>query len=211
MRVSRRILLLGGGLTLVGAAGGARAAEKLAHTLNQTIGPFYPVDRPLDQNFDMTVVRGRRGRAKGQVINVVGRVLDPDGRPVPGARLDVWQANAAGRYAHPGDENPAPLDPDFQGSARIVADQNGRYRFRTIRPGEYPGRVPHIHADVSGRAQRVITQMYFPDVAGNDADSVLSRTPAGPFRERLVARAIDPLAADPGVPTFQWDVVLATG
>ena len=139
MLISRRRMLAAGGAGLTGlvAAAPLRAAEQLAFTVNQTIGPFYPVERPLDQDADLTIVRGRRGAAKGQVIEVSGRVLDPDGRPIPGARIDLWQANAAGRYAHPGDKNPAPLDPEFQGSARLVADGEGRYRFRTILPGAY--------------------------------------------------------------------------
>jgi protocatechuate 3,4-dioxygenase beta subunit len=180
---------------------------KLAPTVNQTIGPFYPVERMLDQDADLTIIRGRQGRAKGQVIEVVGRVLDPSGRPLPNARLDIWQANAAGRYAHPGDDSPAPLDPNFQGSAIFCADAGGRFRFRTIKPGPYPGRVAHIHLDVTYRTQRVITQMYFPDEPGNQQDSLLSRIPAGPLRDRLIAIATtQPRGA--GALIFRWDVVL---
>jgi protocatechuate 3,4-dioxygenase, beta subunit len=193
-----------GGLSAFAVPG---EAAKLPYTVNQTIGPFYPVSRPLDQDADLTIVRGRRGRPKGQVIEVVGRVLDLDGRPVPGAKLDLWQANAAGRYSHPADQNPAPLDPDFQGSARFQADKEGRYRFRTIRPGRYPGRVAHIHLDITGREQRVITQMYFADEQGNEEDSVLSRIPAGRLRQALIAQPITGSA----VQTFGWDIVLGAG
>lgn len=208
MLISRRRMLAAGGAGLTGlvAAAPLRAAEQLAFTVNQTIGPFYPVERPLDQDADLTIVRGRRGAAKGQVIEVSGRVLDPDGRPIPGARIDLWQANAAGRYAHPGDKNPAPLDPDFQGSARLVADGEGRYRFRTIRPGAYEDRTPHIHFDVIGRSQRAVTQMYFPNEPLNLSDVLFSRVPEGPYRDRLVARALPGAAA-----AFEWDIVLATG
>jgi protocatechuate 3,4-dioxygenase beta subunit len=182
---------------------------ELAPTVNQTIGPFYPVARALDQDADLTIVRGRRGRAKGQIIEVVGRVLDPSGRPVPNARMDLWQANAAGRYAHPGDDNPAPLDPDFQGSAIFAADADGRFRFRTIKPGPYPGRVPHLHLDVIGRTQRVITQMYFPNEPGNQQDGVLSSIPDGRLRDRLIARTSNRRGG--GALMFEWDVVLETG
>lgn len=200
MEIRRRHFIVGGAATALAIP----AAAKLPITLNQTIGPFYPVARPLDQDADLTIVRGRQGQPRGQVIEVVGRVLDPDGRPLGGAAIDLWQANADGRYAHPGDTNPAPLDPDFQGSARFTADAEGRYRFRTIRPGLYPGRVAHIHLDVTGGTQRSITQMYFPDDPGNDKDVLLARVPAGPMRQAMIARAV----AGTSVPTLQWDIVL---
>lgn len=212
MLLTRRSLVVCGASALAGLASaravGARG--KLVPTVAQTIGPFYPVVRPLDQDADLTIVRGRRGRAKGDVIEVFGRVLNLEGRPVPHAKIDLWQANAAGRYAHRADDNPAPLDPDFQGSASFTADADGLFRFRTIKPGIYPGRVRHIHLDVTGREQRVITQMYFPGEP-NEADTLLSRIPAGPLRERLIARASNPIGQAGAVPTFEWDVVLETG
>lgn len=213
MLLTRRSLVVCGASALAGVASGRAlgASGKLVPTVAQTIGPFYPVARPLDQDADLTIVRGRRGRAKGKVIEVFGRVLDPDGRPVPHAKLDLWQANAAGRYAHRADDNPAPLDPDFQGSATFNADSDGRFRFRTIEPGVYPGRVRHLHLDVTGREQRVITQMYFPGEPGNAADSLLSRIPAGPLRERLIARAASPVDKSGVAATFQWEVVLEAG
>lgn len=213
MLVSRRSLIRSSALTLLGGASPEllALATKLVPTLGQTSGPFYPVRRPLDQDGDLTIVRGRRGRARGQIINVVGRVLNPDGRPVPFASIDLWQANAAGRYAHPADSNPAPLDPEFQGSARLKADGNGFYRFRTIKPGRYPGRVPHIHLAVSERSRRVTTQMYFPGEPGNRQDGVLSQIPRGPLRDRLIARAVRPLEDDRGATAFQWDIVLHGG
>jgi protocatechuate 3,4-dioxygenase beta subunit len=203
MELPRRHFILGG----AAAALTIPVAARLPITLNQTIGPFYPVERMLDQDADLTIVRGRRGRPRGQVIEVMGRVLDPDGRPLGGAMLDLWQANADGRYAHPGDTNPAPLDPDFQGSTRLTADAEGRYRFRTVRPGLYPGRVAHIHLDVTGGTQRIITQMYFPDDPGNDKDVLLARIPAGPMRQAMVARMV----AGTSVPTLEWDIVLGAG
>lgn len=213
MALSRRSVVAGGACTLAVLAASRTFADqgKLAPTAHQTAGPFYPVARPLDQDADLTLVRGRRGRARGEIINVFGRVLGRDGRPIPNARLDLWQANAAGRYAHPADPNPAPLDLDFQGAALFSADAEGRFRFRTVKPGRYPGRVPHLHFDVRARSQRVITQMYFPDEPGNRDDGLLRRIPAGPLRDRLIARPGSPIRDDASARAFEWDVVLATG
>ncbi len=213
MPLSRRSVLTGGACTLAALVAGRTLATqgKLAPTSPQTRGPFYPVARRLDQDADLTLVRGHRGRARGEIINVLGRVLDGERRPIPHAKLDLWQANAAGRYAHPGDNSSAPLDPDFQGAALFSADAEGRFRFRTVKPGRYPGRVPHLHFAVSSGRQRVITQMYFPDEAGNQDDDVLKRIPAGPLRDRLIARFSSPIGDDALITALQWDVVLAPG
>ena len=133
-------------------------------TPEQIMGPFYPVIRPLDRDSDLTRIVGKRGHAQGQVIHLTGRVLNSRGEPVRGARLEIWQANAKGRYDHPGDVNPAPLDPNFQGFGVQVTDAQGRYRFKTIKPAAYPInpanpsniRPPHIHFDVTGRKVRTL-------------------------------------------------------
>ena len=206
MIMSRRAIL-GSGIILAGASLADRlaAAQALVQTSTQTIGPFFPVQRPLDQDADLTRIAASSAPAKGQVIEVAGRVLGPDGRPVPDARLDIWQANAAGRYAHPGDDNPAPLDPGFQGSAVITTDAEGRYRFRTVKPGPYPGRTQHIHFDVTGNSQRLITQMYFPGEAGNEKDVLLARIPE-PYRGAMIAT----LGGSATTPVCSWDIVLLT-
>lgn len=206
MLMSRRAII-GSGVVLAGASLADRlaAADAIIQTSTQTIGPFYPVERPLDQDADLTRIASSSTPAKGQAIEVMGRVLGPDGRPVPNAKLDIWQANAAGRYAHPGDTNPAPLDPGFQGSAMITTDAEGRYRFRTVKPGLYPGRTQHIHFDVTGRSQRLITQMYFPGEAGNAKDVLLSRVPER-YRGAMIAKE----ATGTAVPTYGWDIVLLT-
>lgn len=203
MLIARRQLIVSGAAATLTVP----AAAKLPPVVAQTIGPFYPVSRPLDQDADLTIIRGRQGRPRGTVIEVIGRVTDLDGKPLPGAAFDIWQANSDGRYAHPGDVNAAPLDPDFQGSARFKADANGTYRFRTVRPGRYPGRVAHIHADIIGGEQRVVTQMYFADEPGNEEDVLLKRVPTGGLREALIAK---PLTGTP-VPTFRWDIALGVG
>ena len=118
------------------------------------------------------------------------------GAPVAGARVEIWQANAHGRYSHPYDSNPAPLDPNFEGYAVQMTDSEGRYRFKTIKPGAYPvtedwSRPPHIHFDVSGRVGRMVSQMYFENEPLNEVDPLLLES-GGP--EQLIA-SYQPLAA----------------
>jgi protocatechuate 3,4-dioxygenase beta subunit len=115
----------------------AFAQATLQRTPDQILGPFYPL-KSLDQNSDLTRVPGRPGRAGGLVLDVMGRVLNLKGEPVRNAQLEIWQANAHGRYTHPSDHNPAPLDSNFEGSTSLTADHDGRYRFKTIKPAAYP-------------------------------------------------------------------------
>lgn len=141
----------------------------LARTPPGDLGPFYPVNPPQGTDADLTRSRTAGPRALGPIIEISGRVLFRDGTPQAQARLEVWQANAAGRYAHPGDtRTSAPLDPNFHGYADLTADADGRFRFLTVRPGSYAvdglfQRSPHIHFDIRGRDRRLVTQMYFSD------------------------------------------------
>jgi protocatechuate 3,4-dioxygenase beta subunit len=207
----RNAILSGAAATLAGFASSGRSAVP---TSAQELGPFYPVHHLADVDADLTRVRGRPGVAKGVPINVVGRVVDVKGNAVPNARLELWQANAAGRYFHPGDAaNPAPLDPDFQGFAALRTDRDGRFKFRSIKPGAYPigggrTRTPHIHVDVTGQSERLTTQMYFPGEELNAKDIVFAY--ADP-KESVVSRAIDPLSGDPGALAYAWEIVLAVG
>ena len=141
----------------------------LPHTLSEISGPVYGHARigPLDA--DLT--QHHQGEPLGERIIVTGRVLDENGRPLPGALVELWQANSAGRYIHVRDQHPAPLDPNFTGAGRTITDANGGYRFVTIKPGAYPWRnhhnawrPPHIHFSVFGPSfiSRLVTQMYFP-------------------------------------------------
>jgi protocatechuate 3,4-dioxygenase, beta subunit len=169
------------------------AAETLRRTPGQILGPFYPLSE-LPQVSDLTRVPGRAGRANGQVLNVMGRVLNLAGEPVRNAKVEIWQANAHGRYTHPSDTNPAPLDPNFEGSAVLVTDAEGRYRFKTIKPAPYPAgpnfmRPAHIHFQVSGRQDRLVTQMYFENDPYNDRDPFLNS--AG-RKELLITKLLDP-------------------
>ncbi|HMG60233.1 MAG TPA: intradiol ring-cleavage dioxygenase, partial [Burkholderiales bacterium] len=136
--ISRRRVLgmavAAGGLAMSGGAGTV-LAQASGRTPDQILGPFYPVVKPLHQGADLTTIPGRPGRASGKVIHLSGRVVNPQGQPVQGARLEIWQANTHGRYTHPGDHNPAPLDPNFEGFAVVTTDAEGRYRIKTIKPG----------------------------------------------------------------------------
>ena len=220
--VSRRQLLTRvAALTGAAYAGGTMNAlaqtipGKIPATPFQTIGPFYPVELPADQDADMTILGNNKERALGTVIYVSGRVLDVQGVPVANATLDIWQANAAGRYAHPADANKAPLDANFQGFARIRTAADGTYKFKSIKPGAYPTgdgdwiRPPHIHFDVKGNKSRAITQMYFEGEALNAKDRILKYIGN---KDSVVAK-LDAAngAAEKGALNVRWDVVLVSG
>lgn len=183
-------------------------------TPDQILGPFYPVQKPADGGTDLTRLRGRAGQAQGQVIYVTGRVLNLHGDPCPGVNLEIWQANGAGRYTHPHDRNPTPLDPNFDGYANVVTDSQGRYRYRTVKPGAYPvmadyWRPPHIHYDITGKVNRLITQMYFPDEPLNKKDPLLQQSWA---KDSLIARVLPPTAEEEAdAKLVVWDIVLIQG
>jgi protocatechuate 3,4-dioxygenase beta subunit len=191
----------------------AAQAAGLPRTPGQILGPFYPL-KELPRTADLTSVPGRTGRAAGQVLNVMGRVLNVAGEPVRDATVEVWQANAYGRYTHPSDTNPAPLDPNFDGSAVIVTDSQGRYRFKTIKPAAYPAgpnltRPAHIHFQLSGRQDRLVTQMYFENDPFNDKDPFLNS--AG-RKQLLITKLLDPSPEfEPGSKTVMFDIVLYNG
>lgn len=175
-RVARRQLLAA---SLAGAALAAlpwrAVAQERAATPRQTAGPFYPIEIPSDSDNDLVAVKGKDGIAKGEILLLAGTVTDTSGRPLPGARVEIWQCNAFGRYLHPGDANPAPLDPNFQGYGQFATNAEGGYNFRTIRPVEYPGRTPHIHFRVSGSGiGPFVTQMYVAGEPGNARDFLLN-------------------------------------
>ena len=217
--LSRRQMI---GLTL-SAAGvavfgrfGTAFAEALKLTPGEILGPFYPVIKRVDQGADLTVMPGKSGRAAGELIHVMGRVLNTDGQPVRGARVELWQANAHGRYTHPSDKNPAPLDPNFEGFAVQTTDAEGRYRFKTIKPGAYPTnmagwvRPPHLHFEVTGKVNRLVTQMYFPGEPLNDKDLLLQNLRNN--REGAIAKVLPPTAdVEPESRLVVWDIVLDKG
>lgn len=203
-----------GGLAMSGGVGSV-FAQALKRTPGEILGPFYPVLRSVDRATDLTTVKGKSGHAAGQVIYAMGQVLTVDGQPVKGARVELWQANAHGRYTHPSDTNPAPLDPNFEGFAIQDTDAEGRYRFKTIKPGAYPAnsnwiRPPHLHFDVTGKVNRVITQMYFPGEPLNEKDLLLQSIRAN--KDGLIATVLPPTQdLEPDSLLVVWNIVLDKG
>jgi len=191
----------------------AAAQTGLQRTPGQILGPFYPL-KPLPATPDLTRVPGRSGRAQGQVLNVMGKVLNLSAEPVGNATVEIWQANTYGRYAHPSDTNPAPLDPNFEGSAILRTDSDGRYWFKTIKPAAYPGgpnmmRPAHIHFQVTGREDKLVTQMYFAGDPYNTTDPFLNS--AG-RKELLITKLLDPTSEfEPDSKIVRFDIVLYKG
>ena len=187
----------------------------LPQRLTELTGPLFGADRVQPGDDDMTQCDG--GEAVGQRIIVHGRVLDSDGRAVPDALLEMWQANAGGRYRHLLDQWPSPLDPHFNGLGRCVTDSEGRYRFTTIRPGAYPWRnhanawrPAHIHFSLFGRAftQRLVTQMYFPGDPLFTLDPIFNSVPDPKARERMVSSYDHEATVEEWALGYRWDIVL---
>jgi protocatechuate 3,4-dioxygenase beta subunit len=190
-------------------------AASLLATPAQAKGPFYPVELPLDQDNNLVQVAGRSGVAQGVIVDVFGRVLDDDGAPLSGVKLEIWQVNAFGRYHHPHDEQDKPWDPNFQGFGRTITDANGAYRFRTVRPVAYPGRAPHIHFALGdSRFATFYTQMYLAGAPENERDFLLARVRDAKARASLIvdlepaARPARDAAADAAALTGRFDIVL---
>jgi protocatechuate 3,4-dioxygenase beta subunit len=169
------------------------APVRLEHTLSEITGPCFSREDLTPGESDMTHLGG--GEALGERIVVTGRVLDEDGRAIPHTLIEIWQANAAGRYAHADDRHDAPLDSNFAGIGRVITDERGEYRFMTVKPGAYPWRnhhnawrPNHIHFSLFGPsfATRLITQMYFPGDPLLALDPIFNSVP-DPARERLIA------------------------
>ena len=212
----REILKMSAALGVAGlfSSRSAIAQTSERRTPEQILGPFYPL-KTLGQNADLTSVPGRPKRAEGLVLNVMGRVLNLKGEPVRNARLEIWQANTHGRYTHPSDHNPAPLDPNFEGSAILNTDHDGRYRFKTIKPAAYPAgpnrmRPAHIHFQVSGRQDRLVTQMYFEGDPYLESDRFFQT--ALEQKDLLVARLLQPTSEmEPESKLVMFDIVLYAG
>jgi protocatechuate 3,4-dioxygenase beta subunit len=187
----------------------------LPHTLSEITGPLFGTDEVKPGDSDLTL--GHGGQPIGERIIVGGRVLDEDGRPVPHTLVEIWQANAAGRYLHRVDTHDAPVDPNFTGCGRALTDAEGRYRFVTIKPGAYPWlnhgnawRPAHIHFSLFGPAlcTRLVTQMYFPGDPLLTLDPMFMSVADEAARQRLIA-SLDWQATVPQVAIgYQFDIVL---
>jgi len=168
----RRILAWLGATAALPLAPTPALGEERPPTPRMTEGPFYPRKFPADSDADLTRVAGQGGVAEGKVLDVTGRVLDRDGRPRAGSRVEIWQCDAHGQYHHVG-EPEGSGDPRFQGFGAVTTDAEGRYRFRTIKPVPYPGRTPHIHFTVvEGGKRRLTSQMFVEGEPGNERDGL---------------------------------------
>jgi protocatechuate 3,4-dioxygenase beta subunit len=204
----RRLLVAGLAGTGLAAIGGLSTGHADAWPLTpaQARGPFYPLELPLERDNDLVTVAGRSELARGDIVNVVGRVLDERGRPIRNARIEIWQCNAHGRYHHPWDQGNAPLDPNFQGYGQFITGDDGAYRFRTIRPVPYPGRAPHIHFAVGGPDfSTLTTQMYVAGAPENAGDFLLNNIRDPEVRRRLLV----PFAHEGADMVGIFDIVLA--
>jgi protocatechuate 3,4-dioxygenase beta subunit len=199
-----------------GLRGPTQPLIPLKQTLSELTGPVY--GREIVGALDHDLTRNARvnGEPLGERIAVAGRVLDEDGRPVPDTLIEIWQANAAGRYVHKSDQHDAPLDPNFRGSGRCVTDGEGRYKFYSIKPGAYPWgnhangwRPNHIHFSLFGPSfiTRLVTQMYFPGDPLLDLDPIYLGAGAG-ARELLISKFdLETTEADFAL-GYRFDIVL---
>jgi protocatechuate 3,4-dioxygenase beta subunit len=174
-RFRRQLLSVAGAASIVPPLAWAAT---LLPTPRQSTGPFYPEHLPLDDDNDLTRVAGHNGLAQGQSTDLMGRVIDTNGRPLTSVRIEIWQCDANGRYHHPRDTRQVPLDKNFQGHGHTITDTEGNYRFRTILPVQYPGRTPHIHTAVFPSGHKpLVTQIYIKDEPRNAQDFLFNRIP----------------------------------
>ena len=180
-------------------------------TPSEAKGPFYPMEDQTDKDFDLTRIDGQKDVADGQHIIILGHITDREKNPITGASIDIWQANARGRYNHPNDPSPQPLDKNFQGWAIITSGEDGAFRFKTVMPGAYPAsdswtRPPHIHFKIAKPGYiTLITQMYFPDEPLNKTDLLLRHKKALE-RPLMIARQI---SNEEEMAVYEYNIVLA--
>jgi protocatechuate 3,4-dioxygenase alpha subunit len=183
-------------------------SAKLIPSATQTAGPFFHFGLLQPTWSDLTA----GGTAKGEKIKLEGRLTDGDGAPLPDAIVEIWQANAAGKYDHPEDAQGKPVDPDFRGFGRAFTDKDGVFRFTTVKPGSVPGRgnalqAPHIAVSIAARGllHHLFTRVYFPGESLNKTDPVLSSIEDAALQKTLVAT---PNGKSGDMPVFRFDIVL---
>ena len=190
----------------------------LAVSLSELTGPVYGHSSIGELDNDLTRNAIKNGQPLGERIIVAGRVLNELGKPVPNALLEIWQANAAGRYIHLRDQHPAPLDPNFTGAGRVLTNQAGEFQFTTIKPGAYPWRnhhnawrPAHIHFSVFGRnfLERMVTQMYFPSDPLLVFDPIYNGIPDPLARARLISHYDHDLTTPEWALGYRFEIVLA--
>jgi protocatechuate 3,4-dioxygenase beta subunit len=206
--VHHRRFVLGAGLAAATLPRISHAAS-LTPTPRQTEGPFYPVAIPADADNDLVKVAGQGAQAKGTLVQLKGRVLDVQGRPIAGSTVEIWQCDHQGHYLHPGDRGPR--DEGFQGYGRAVADAAGGYSFRTIKPVPYPGRTPHIHVAVlAPNRPKLVTQIYIAGDPQNARDGIYRSL--GAEGQRAVTVELGSVSgSEPGALTGRFDIVLPLG
>jgi protocatechuate 3,4-dioxygenase beta subunit len=196
-----------------------RAPERplilLPHSESELTGPVFGHETVGELDHDLT--RQSDGEPLGERIIVTGRVTDSDGNPVRSALIEIWQANAAGRYVHEVDQHPAPLDPNFHGAGRCLTDDEGGYRFISVKPGAYPWRnhdnawrPAHIHLSLFGRAftNRLVTQMYFPGDPLFALDPIFNSVRDPKARERMVSAFDIETTVPEWALGYRFDIVL---
>ncbi len=203
----RRHLILGGAALF--AAGTAHAQPRPIPTPQLTEGPYYPDHFPLDTDADLVQQSGLARAASGEVLLVSGRILDANGRPIPGAVVEIWQADTHGRYIHTYDRSPGLRDDFFQGFGKSRTDATGLYRFRTVKPGAYDFRSPHIHYKVRlPGGGGLTTQLQFAGDPRNDTDPISGLL--SPEQRARVTTALKPTGAKDAAWAANFDIVLSS-
>jgi protocatechuate 3,4-dioxygenase beta subunit len=190
---------------------------RMKQTLSEITGPLFGQEKVRSEDSDLTRNAGTSGEAMGERIIVVGRVLDEDERPVPNTLIEIWQANSAGRYQHEVDQHNAPLDPNFIGAGRCLTNEQGEYRFLTVKPGLYPWlnhpnawRPSHIHLSLFGPSfvTRLVTQFFFPGDPLIPLDPILNSVPSKSGRQRLIAAYAHDVTEPEWALGYRFDIVL---
>ena len=209
--LSRRGLLVGAGIGAGLLPLSSAFAADAVPTPPQTEGPFYPAGLPADSDNDLVQVRGQQARAMGEVLHLEGRVIGVDGRPLAGTLIEIWQCDARGLYDHPRQPGRDRRDAAFQGYGRMLADADGRYSFRTLKPVPYPGRAPHIHLKTAtSDGRRLTRQLYIAGDPMNERDGVFRAAVRQPGQRQRIEMKLAPApGVEAGALATEMDIVIA--